>query len=360
MERTVAEIVQRTGRPAHDVRKEITNTFAGRLTSDFTLYFDDYGAVTVREVLKDPDKFIGESLADPHEPEEYDHNRAKLFRGDNDGRLIITSYAHGGLTYTLEHDFVSLKELVERTPAEEILARLRLAFPTANLAEDEAHRVLEQAQTKAGYAIVGRKRAWADMIKPLQAGRKQYLLLFDRKPERSSSSLPVLFAPYKDAPFTEALQRLDEILCASTATKEPPFRSISGAYAIVKACSTPLLHELMSDAARGKNHLPAPPQTMIVEAETSALLTDIEQHVAYKMKTKMAPVATRLPNVFAATYREVEPVETAHRRCSRKPRDDPTKSARIEALRKRADRNTRRDGRRLLRRVQYGVGDERC
>ena len=79
VERTVAETVERTGRSAHDVRKEITNTFAGRLTPDFTLYFDDYGAVTVREVLKDPDKFIGEGLADPHEPEEYDHNRAKLF-----------------------------------------------------------------------------------------------------------------------------------------------------------------------------------------------------------------------------------------------------------------------------------------
>jgi hypothetical protein len=50
------------------------------LQPEFELVFDELGACTVRDVLADPDKYIGHTLADPLEGPAYGQDKAKVFR----------------------------------------------------------------------------------------------------------------------------------------------------------------------------------------------------------------------------------------------------------------------------------------
>ena len=78
-------------------------TTSGILLPDVELDFDDLGVVTVAMVLADPDKFVGETLADPLEGIDYGRCKAKVMRAP-DGALVIHSFAHGGGLYHLRHD----------------------------------------------------------------------------------------------------------------------------------------------------------------------------------------------------------------------------------------------------------------
>ena len=70
------------------------------LQPEFELEFDELGGCTVREVLADPDTYVGQTLADPVEGIAYGRGKAKVFQR-SDGRVIINSFAHGGIKYTL-------------------------------------------------------------------------------------------------------------------------------------------------------------------------------------------------------------------------------------------------------------------
>jgi hypothetical protein len=68
----------------------------GILRPDVELPFDDkeFQGCTVRDVLADPDRFVGATLADPLEGIEYGVCKAKILRRA-DGSLWIHSFAHG-------------------------------------------------------------------------------------------------------------------------------------------------------------------------------------------------------------------------------------------------------------------------
>ena len=84
-------------------QRQVKARHRGILLPDVELDFDDLGVVTVATVLADPDKFVGETLADPLEGIDYGRCKAKVMRA-HDGALVIHSFAHGGGLYHLRHD----------------------------------------------------------------------------------------------------------------------------------------------------------------------------------------------------------------------------------------------------------------
>ena len=70
------------------------------LQPEFELEFDELGQCTVREVLADPENYVGQTLADPLEGIAYGRGKAKVFR-QADARVMINSFAHGGIKYQL-------------------------------------------------------------------------------------------------------------------------------------------------------------------------------------------------------------------------------------------------------------------
>ena len=77
----------------------------GEVAESIDLGFDkDLEGCTVGDVLADPEKFVGATLADPLEGVGYGTNCAKVMRRP-DGSVWINSFAHGRAVYDLQYVF---------------------------------------------------------------------------------------------------------------------------------------------------------------------------------------------------------------------------------------------------------------
>lgn len=76
----------------------------GVLLPDVELFFVDkkLKGCTVGDVLNDPERFEKKALADPIEGTSYGRTTAMVMRRRDDGRPWIKSFAHGGVSYSLE------------------------------------------------------------------------------------------------------------------------------------------------------------------------------------------------------------------------------------------------------------------
>ena len=63
--------------------------------------------------MADPARYDGETLADPIDGIEYGAGKAKLFIND-DGSLVINSFAHGGRPFRLLHSAASARAAIEK------------------------------------------------------------------------------------------------------------------------------------------------------------------------------------------------------------------------------------------------------
>ncbi|MGX2041849.1 DUF927 domain-containing protein [Methylocaldum sp. MU1018] len=87
------------------------------LYESFLLDFDREGVVTVRDVLDDPQRYNGKTLADPIEGAAYGRGKAQFFW--NGGKPVVNSFAHGGRVYYLHRDLIQIDlEALERESVE--------------------------------------------------------------------------------------------------------------------------------------------------------------------------------------------------------------------------------------------------
>jgi hypothetical protein len=73
------------------------------LAPEFELQFDNLGSCTVADLLANPEQYVNQTLSDPLEGVSYGRCKAKVLQQRN-GRLIIHSFAHGGVKYRLGKD----------------------------------------------------------------------------------------------------------------------------------------------------------------------------------------------------------------------------------------------------------------
>jgi hypothetical protein len=99
-ERAQAAIAR--GASAEAARQMAESWSRGVLLPDVPLEFDKCGTVTVTvaEVLADPDRWVGETLADPVEGVAYGRCKAMVMQR-RDGSLFVHSFAHGACHYEL-------------------------------------------------------------------------------------------------------------------------------------------------------------------------------------------------------------------------------------------------------------------
>ena len=76
---------------------------------------EDLGVVTVADILKNPDRFVGETLSDPLEGPSYGRCKAMVMRDLSTGCIFINSFAHGGARYRLCYDRSLLEDLLRAT-----------------------------------------------------------------------------------------------------------------------------------------------------------------------------------------------------------------------------------------------------
>jgi hypothetical protein len=113
-EQAAESIAARRSIDLEKARTVVAASTQGQLWSWDMMHFDDenLGEVSVADVLADPERFHGETLADPLEGRSYGRGKAKLFWNANNA-VIVRSFAHGGCKYTLAHDPDYVEQKVE-------------------------------------------------------------------------------------------------------------------------------------------------------------------------------------------------------------------------------------------------------
>jgi hypothetical protein len=295
------KIAAATGKPYHAVCAQLARAFGGVCGPEFPLAFDDFGTVSVRAVLADPDRYVNQTLADPNEPETQGRNCAILYKGRKDGALFISSLAHGGLTYYLAHDAESLSKAIDRASPESVYGVLKEGYPYALLDEEAELQVLAAAQAKAGYDASGKRAGWAKLVRALTTARRAAQPKPEPKPV--ATALPEFLVPDSDAPYLPVLGPLDEVLCNGPGP-EPPFRSLAGRYATIQYCSPAIMHRLVSsEQVAEEDRLPAPPILSIVEIDATTLQMETEKYLTYYKETvgkdkHGPPIKVRVPVQF--------------------------------------------------------------
>jgi hypothetical protein len=169
IERQSERVAQRAGTDLVQARIIVERQCAGILLPDVALPFDDpeLSDTTVGDVLADPARFEGETLADPLEGPEYGICKARIMRRA-DGSPWIHSFAHGRTVYELKHDARSIEATLMKASIDglaELFVRLVL---TGDLDEDAVERLRDIVSNRTG---VG-KRALSAKLKSAPRARR--------------------------------------------------------------------------------------------------------------------------------------------------------------------------------------------
>jgi hypothetical protein len=115
-------LAERTSVTIETARRTVERQIEGVLLPDIVLPFDDaeFQGCTVGDVLRDPTRFEGVTLADPLEGVEYGRCKAKVMRR-SDGSVWIHSFAHGQTIYELKFGAAEIEAVLKDTPVAELV-----------------------------------------------------------------------------------------------------------------------------------------------------------------------------------------------------------------------------------------------
>jgi hypothetical protein len=243
IEQQVERIVQRTGCTMATARRTVERQCGGVLLPVVVLPFDDaeHTGATVGDVLANPDRFIGATLADPLEGVEYGTCKAKVMRRA-DGTVWINSFAHGRTTYELKHDAASVEAAMRGADSAETANVFVRMVLLADINPDEEQRLRDLACELSGTT----PRPLNARIKAARQQQEQQRA-HARREQRTAQPRDRrlrLDAPDPDAERLPVILAVDEVLAGVT-DAEPPMRDAEGRPVDV-LCRTPImLHEML-------------------------------------------------------------------------------------------------------------------
>jgi hypothetical protein len=291
------KLVKRTGASPAAAKQVVTRWCDGVLLPDIELEFDDEDlrGCTVGDVLAEPEKFLGATLADPLEGVEYGRTVAKILRRST-GELWIHSFAHGKTVYDLKHDVASVRRSMEAAAEEDVLKTFTRMVVMAAVDAEEMEELRRLASKLSGCGVntvkSALKAAQAEYAKKQAEARRKALRTFRQDPR---VALPV---PQFDDERLPVMKTLNEIL-GSVKLPVPPLRNIDGVLAHMRKIAVPNTH-----AFRGKKDEEPPAQwllTPMTELEAEEL---IERHIDfYEENAKTGNRrSVSLPMIFVQHY----------------------------------------------------------
>jgi hypothetical protein len=266
-DRKLAErISARDGVPFEVALRTAVARHRGLLPPGLELDFDHIGICTVRDVLADPDRFIGETLCDPLEGASYGRDKAKVFRAKTDlRRLIVHSFAHGGAVYDLRHDASTINAAIEAAEAKHVVTALCNRVPYGEIDADELVELIAKTAKKAGVGVRSiQSRLKTERVKREQAAHQAEHVRAALEDMRLTRPLP-----YNDGELTPIVDMVDEALASDT-SEEPPMRDADGQIVEVRVREPWGLHLLTATGSNAdpttdnQETLPAPPEPMLV------------------------------------------------------------------------------------------------
>jgi hypothetical protein len=307
-------LIKNTGMGQTRARRVVERQCSGILLPALALPFDDpdLAGATIADVLADPDRFDGATLADPLEGVEYGKCKARVMRRV-DGTPWIHSFAHGRTVYELRFDALAAEVALEKSSKEEAAGTFIRLVLAGDLDSDETERLRDIASNRSGFG----KRALDSKLKRArqeQADRRTKENRDRRIAERRDSRLQIP-APAADAPWLPQMQVLNDVLGKSR-DPEPPMRDVEGFVVQVRVRRVPKMHLL---TARGSNQcdidgtrVQAPEQPLLTRLDEITLAELIEQHIEYVEAASGRPVHLSAPFVkhYLARADDALPVAT--------------------------------------------------
>ena len=276
-------LAARTGMTAERARFVIEKQCGGVLMPDMVLPFDDpdLDGITVRDVLADPERYVGETLADPIEGVAYGTGKAKIMSRP-DGSLWINSFAHGRTVYELKLDAAAVRAAVAATAPDDMTRAFVRHILDAELDADEVEQLREEVSSKTRTG----KRRLDQMLKEARQRRERERREQERVRRQAErcDPRPQLPVPAPDSPWLPVMQSLNEVLGASKAA-EPPMRDIDGAAVRVRVRRVPGTHLLTAAGANGEedtnSRLPPPDQPLLSRLDEPQLAELVERHIEF-------------------------------------------------------------------------------
>jgi hypothetical protein len=270
---------ERTGTAPEAARRIVERQYQGILLPSVILPFDDpaLGGASVADVLADPERYEGETLADPVEGVGYGVAKAKVLLRP-DGTVLIHSFAHGRTVYVLKHDAASVRALLEGTRTDALLDRFAQLVLDADLNDAERIELRNLVHTRIGIGV----RIIEQTVRRAQQGRAEAER--KRRAAQRTDPRPRIQTPAEDAEFTPHMQKLNDVL-GSSRDGEPPTRDIDGYIAKVRKLRVPHMHALTTDSANAEEvadkRLPPPEQLLISRLSEPQLAEFVERYVEH-------------------------------------------------------------------------------
>jgi hypothetical protein len=238
------ELAGRRGIELYRARRVVERQCEGVLLPDTELPFDDpdLAGARVADVLGDPLRFEGATLADPNEGVEYGRCKAQIMRRA-DGSVWINSFAHGRTVYELKSDFVAARAALERSASSEAPDELVRLVPNADLDADEIEELRNMVCTKTGIT----KRTMDRKIRNAMSGASQERTQAERNRRMAErrDPRPLIRVPAVDAEFCPQMETLNHAMRGGRSA-EPPTRNPDKRVALVRKFQAPSLHALTS------------------------------------------------------------------------------------------------------------------
>jgi hypothetical protein len=276
-------LAERIKAPIPQARRIIERQCDGVLLPDVELPWDDEDLTgcTVADVLADPARFVGATMADPLEGVPYGRCKAKVMRRA-DGTPWINSFAHGRTVYELRFDMRAAESAVTTSGSEQVADTFTRVVVNGDLDAAEVEDLRNQVVELTGIG----KRALGAKLKATQQRQQAHAHVEakDRRAAERQDPRPQIDAPAIDAPWLPVMEALNDVMSSSSAP-EPPMRDIEGLVTQVRVRRVPDLHSLTahgSNEADTKNtRLPAPEQPLLTRLGETQLAELIERYIDY-------------------------------------------------------------------------------
>ncbi len=276
-----AKLTKRTGKSGMEARKIIERQCDGFLLPSVELPFDDeaFAGCTVNDVMKDPARFVGATMADPLEGVEYGRTKAMVMR-QADGSPWIHSFAHGRTVYSLKYDAKTAAEIIDGTPPDQMADAFVEVALIADLDPDETEMLRNKVAAAAGVTKRAIDRKLKNAITEA-AGRHKAEERERRAAERTDHR-PQIAAPEESAPWIPQMDVLNDVL-GSCNESEPPMRDVEGYLTHVMVKRVPGMHKLTSDSANGGTAKPVDDdeQPLLHRMDDLSASEMIERHIDY-------------------------------------------------------------------------------
>ena len=276
------EIAHREGIPIEVARRQVKARHEEVLMPGMTLVMDDEGLgdVTVAKVLKNPDAFIGETLADPLEGPSYGPGKAMVMADRNTDGVFIHSFAHGGARHRLCYDRSLLEEVLRAADPEHVSDIFIAKEAQSHIEPDDEAALVDLVSQLSG---IGKRPITQKLKQERDRRNRENRATMEAK--RPSSTRPVHRAPESDAELTPTMSLLDDVL-GQVVADQPPMRGLSGGLIEIRKSTPTGLHLLTSKGADADEQgdeeaLPAPPEPLIHELTTNEATLLIEKHIEF-------------------------------------------------------------------------------